>query len=153
MTDMSPIQMTELKKMDQAERQRLDQLYYDCYIMLGGSSVLVHLGQEDYDTAWGLAVRAYRSYSERSIVQQYMFLRLEPLRQTYVLDQQVDVVQEVYRRRSFLAQTGGQFDPFIGTFYNNIMLGGGAGQQGLLDYGLMLMYQADMMKIFDRFIS
>lgn len=152
MTDFTPIMQSELTEMPQADRQRLDQLYYDCYIMLGGSSILVHLEQEDYDIAWGLAVRAYRSYSERSIVQQYGFLKLEPLRQKYVLDKRVDVVQEIYRRKSFLGQSGSQFDPFVGAFFNNIMGGGAAGTQGLLDYTLMLTYQNDMMKVFARFI-
>ena len=52
---------------DPETTQKLERLFKQCHTLLGGSSIDVHLEDEDYDVAFDKAVQIYRNFSSRSV--------------------------------------------------------------------------------------
>jgi len=151
-TTMEPIEVQELNKEDKTS---LDRMFYQCFIMLGGSSIPVHLEDIDFVMAFDKALKKYRAMSERSVVQTYGCLELKMNVQAYVLNKRIDLVQKVLRQSS-MGMASGQFEPFYAGFVNSTMnfSGGGVGgansSGGLVTYELMMEYQNMVGKLFGR---
>ena len=137
-------------------KRMLEKLHKENFIRLGGSSIDVHLEEEDYTTAWELSVDAYRTISARSVYTSYAMLELEPSTQQYILDERIDCVQQAWRSRGlFGGQSGGSgaFESF-GAATANTLLRGGIGQNGaafdLFSYDQVLSYQETLDRLFVR---
>lgn len=136
--------------------QKLDRLFRENFIRLGGSNIDVHLEDEDYQTAWKLAVRAYQTYSQRSTWLGYGPLFLEPQKQEYILNSRIDCVSKVWRSRGLFGGASGGSGAFesFGAATANTLLRGGIGQNGaafdLFSYDLVLQYQETLDRLFVR---
>lgn len=134
----------------------LERLYHENFIRLGGSSIDVHLEDDDYTTAWTRSVDTYRQTGGGSVYRAYSFLQLIPRVQEYILDERVSGVVRVWRARGlFGGQAGGSgaFESF-GAATANTLLRGGIGQNGaafdLVSYDFVLQYQETLDRLFVR---
>jgi len=146
---MEPV---EIKELTADDRTSLDRMFYQCFIMLGGSNIRVDLEDVDYVMAFDKALKKYRAMSERSVVQTYGCLELKANVQTYTLNKRIDLVQKVLRQNS-LGMSSGQFEPFYAGFINSTMNfsnGGANAPGGLTTYELMMEYQNMVNKLFGR---
>ena len=135
-------------------KKRLEKLFYDNYILLGGSNIEVELEDEDYDTSFRSAVDTYRQMSTGSVYKSYGFLKLEARRSTYVLSERIDNVLKISRSRSLFGGSlggSGAFESF-GAATANTLLRGGLGQNGaafdLFSYDLVMQYQETLNRLF-----
>lgn len=134
--------------------KRLNKLFYDNYILLGGSNIEVHLEDEDYDTSFRSAVDTYRQVGGGSVYKSYGFLKLDRARSVYVLNERIDNVLKISRSRSLFggaAGGSGAFESF-GAATANTLLRGGLGQNGaafdLVSYDLVMQYQETLNRLF-----
>ena len=135
---------------------KLEKLYYNNYIRLGGSSIDVYLEDSDYTIAWEFTVDTYREMSEGSVYRAWSCVELIPEVQQYVLDEKVDNIVKIWRSRGlFGGQAGGtgSFESF-GAATANTLLRGGIGQNGaafdLVSYDFVLQYQETLDRLFAR---
>lgn len=135
-------------------KKRLEKLFYDNYLLLGGSNIEVHLEDEDYDVCFRSAVDIYRQMSSGSVYKSYGILKLEGSRSVYVLNERIDNVLKISRGRSLFggaAGGSGAFESF-GAATANTLLRGGLGQNGaafdLFSYDLVLQYQETLDRLF-----
>lgn len=134
----------------------LERMYHDNFIRLGGSSIDVHLEDDDYSTAWRMAVDCYRQMGGGSVYKAWTVLQVIPRVQEYIMDERVDNVIKIWRSRGlFGGQAGGSgaFESF-GAATANTLLRGGIGQNGaafdLVSYDLVLQYQETLDRLFAR---
>ena len=134
--------------------KRLNKLFYDNFILLGGSNIEVDLEDEDYDTSFRSAVDTYRQIGGGSVYKSYGFLKLERARSVYVLNERIDNVLKISRSRSLFggaAGGSGAFESF-GAATANTLLRGGLGQNGaafdLVSYDLVMQYQETLNRLF-----
>lgn len=137
----------------------LERLYHENFIRLGGSSIDVHLEDDDYTTAWNRSVDCYRQMGGGSVYKSWTALQMVPRVQEYVMDERVDNVIRIWRTRGlFGGQAGGSgaFESF-GAATANTLLRGGIGQNGaafdLVSYDLVLQYQETLDRLFAREIQ
>jgi hypothetical protein len=156
MTAAELIQQSDHITNSPATKQKLEKLHYQNFLRLGGSSIDVHLEEDDFTTAWEIAVQTYRECSAHSIYPSFVLLGVEPTKQQYVLDSRIDNVIRVWRARGlFGGQAGGSgaFESF-GAATANTLLRGGIGQNGaafdLFSYDLVLQYQETLDRLFTR---
>ncbi len=108
-------------------KKRLEKLFYDNYILLGGSNIEVHLEDEDYDTCFRSAVDTYRQMSSNSVYKSYGFLTLKAAQSTYVLNERIDNVLKISRSRSLFGGAlggSGAFESFGAATANTLLRGG-----------------------------
>lgn len=131
--------------------QKLERLFRSCYIRLGGSSIRVELEDEDYETAWDVAVRHYRMLSSRSVYRTYGFLVLKHMQQEYVLPEEIDNVMDIQRVRGFFA-AGAAFDPFNAATANMILRNArpASGFMGVATYDFFLQFEKTLGRVFAR---
>jgi hypothetical protein len=142
---------------NQPETHRLlERMYHDNFVRLGGSSIPVHLEDDDYTTAWRMAVDCYRQMGSGSVYKAWTVIHTTPAVQEYVMDEMVDNVIKIWRGRGlFGGQTAGAgaFESF-GAATANTLLRGGIGQNGaafdLVSYDLVLQYQETLDRLFAR---
>lgn len=160
---MSEFQITNEQGADTANmikspeaKKRLEKMYYDNYLMLGGSSIEVDLEDEDYDAAFRGATETYRMMSSGAVYKSYGVLQMDPGKNVYVLDERVDNVLKISRSRGLFggnASGSGAFESF-GAATANILLNGGLGQNGaafdLFSYDAVLQYQETLDRLFVR---
>jgi len=134
----------------------LERLYHENFIRLGGASIDVHLEDDDYSTAWNMAVDTYRQMGSGSVYKSWTVLQVIPRVQEYIMDERVDNVIKIWRSRGlFGGQAGGSgaFESF-GAATANTLLRGGIGQNGaafdLVSYDLVLQYQETLDRLFAR---
>jgi hypothetical protein len=134
----------------------LERMYHDNFIRLGGSSIDVHLEDDDYSTAWRMSVDCYRQMGSGSVYKAWTVLHVIPRVQEYIMDERVDNVIKIWRARGlFGGQSGGSgaFESF-GAATANTLLRGGIGQNGaafdLVSYDLVLQYQETLDRLFAR---
>ncbi len=156
MSAFEPVQMPDHELASPEARKRFDKLCYTNYVALGGTNIPVHLEDDDYNTAFHIAVDTYRSMSTRSVYISYGTLQLEQGKQEYVLDERIDNIVNVWRQSNqiFGDRTGGgQFEPF-GAATAHLLLRGSIGQNGygydLVSYDLALQYQQTLDRLFAR---
>jgi hypothetical protein len=148
----------EMANLPEATNKRLDSMFYQINTNLGGTSIEVHLNDEDYRVAFKNAVDEYRYSSGRSFHYTYGNLILEPGKQHYVLHRRVDTVQRIYRGRGLmLGAANGVFDSFGQAMLNSILSGnanlggtGGSGTFDLVSYETFVQYTTLMNKMFAR---
>ena len=134
----------------------LERLYRENFIRLGGSSIDVHLEDEDYTTAWNRSVDTYRQMGGGSVYKSWTALRLVPRVQEYVMDERVDNVIQIWRARGLFGGASGGSGAFesFGAATANTLLRGGIGQNGaafdLVSYDLVLQYQETLDRLFVR---
>lgn len=135
---------------------KLEKLYHDNFVRLGGSSIDVHLEDDDYRVAWEHTVSTYREMSENSVYRSWSCTELLPEVQQYILDSRVDNVIKIWRSRGlFGGQAGGTggFESF-GAATTNTLLRGGIGVNGaafdLVSYDFVLQYQETLDRLFVR---
>lgn len=140
-------------------KKRLEKLFYDNYLLLGGSSIEVEIEDEDYDAAFRSAVETYRQMSGNSVYKGYGMLQLEPARTVYVLNERIDNVLRIHRSRSLFGGSmggSGAFESF-GAATANTLLRGGLGQNGaafdLFSYDLVMQYQETLNRLFVQEMS
>jgi hypothetical protein len=162
-TVMSEFQITSEQGPDTADmikspeaKKRLEKLYYDNYLMLGGSNIEVDLEDEDYDAAFRGATETYRMMSSGSVYKSYGVLQMDPGKNVYVIDERVDNVLKISRARGLFggsASGSGAFESF-GAATANILLNGGLGQNGaafdLFSYDAVMQYQETLDRLFVR---
>ncbi len=160
---MSEFQLTNEQGADTTDivdspeaKKRLEKLFRDNYLMLGGSNIEVELEDEDYDAAFRSAIETYRMMSSGSVYKSYGVLQLDPGKNVYVLDERVDNVLRISRSRGLFggnASGSGAFESF-GAATANILLNGGLGQNGaafdLFSYDAVLQYQETLDRLFVR---
>ena len=134
----------------------LERMYHDNFIRLGGSSIPVHLEDDDYSVAWRMAVDCYRQMGSGSVYKAWTVIHTSPRIQEYIMDERVDNVIKIWRSRGlFGGQAGGSgaFESF-GAATANTLLRGGIGQNGasfdLVSYDLVLQYQETLDRLFAR---
>jgi hypothetical protein len=156
MTAFSVTQEVDNDENTPGVEQKLDRMFRENYIRLGGSNIDVHLEDEDYQTSWKIAVRAYQTYSQRSTWLAYGPLALSPQQQEYVLNERIDNVIQVWRSRGLFGGASGGSGAFesFGAATANTLLRGGIGQNGaafdLFSYDLVLQYQETLDRLFVR---
>lgn len=132
-------------------QQRLERLFRNVYISLGGSEIRVELLDEDYDFAWRRAVSTYRELSGNSVYKTFGFLKIERFKQIYTVHEMIDNVIMIYRTRGFFA-TGTSFDPFS-TATANLLLRNArpeSGFMGVATFDFYLQYEETLGRIFAR---
>ena len=134
----------------------LERIYHENFVRLGGSSIDVHLEDDDYTAAWNRAVDLYRQMGGGSVYRSYSALQLLPRVQEYVLDERVSGVVRIWRARGLFggaAGGSGAFESF-GAATANTLLRGGIGQNGaafdLVSYDFVLSYQETLDRLFVR---
>ena len=139
-------------------RKRLDKLFFQVNTMLGGTSIDVHLEDQDYVVAFEYAVSRYRQMSSRSVYQSFGFLNLEPLVQVYKVPAMVDNIEYIFRSRGLFGGVGGGVGSFesFGAATANILLRGGMGANGtsmdLASYDFLMQYTKTIDRLFARHI-
>jgi hypothetical protein len=134
----------------------LERLYHENFIRLGGASIDVHLEDDDYTTAWNMAVDCYRQMGSGSVYKSWTACRLIPRVQEYVMDERVDNVIQIWRARGLFGGASGGSGAFesFGAATANTLLRGGIGQNGaafdLFSYDLVLQYQETLDRLFVR---
>lgn len=137
-------------------QEKVERLHFENFIRLGGSNIDVHLEDDDFDTAFKLAVRKYRQLGSGSVYQSYGALELLPQQQQYILDSRVDTVIKVWRARGLFGGASGGSGAFesFGAATANTLLRGGIGQNGaafdLYSYDQVLSYQETLDRLFVR---
>ena len=156
MTEFSLTQEADFDTNTPEAKKKLERLHFENFTRLGGSSIDVHLEDDDFITAFSRSVRTYRSMSSRSVFQNYGLLAIEPTSQLYILNQRVDNVVRIWRGRGLFggnAGGSGAFESF-GAATANTLLRGGIGQNGaafdLFSYDLVLQYQETLDRLFVR---
>ena len=123
------------------------------YVALGGVGVRVELEDEEYRQAFEEAVRTYRAYSENSVKQGFIFMRLEAGKQIYQVPEDIDTIKGIRRSRTGLI-VGEEFEPFTAAFLQQTF--GAAwntvGVSPLVNYEVLLQYQELMGRMFGQFI-
>jgi hypothetical protein len=137
----------------------LERVYKENFIRLGGSSIDVHLEDDDYTVAWNRAVDLYRQMGGGSVYRAYSALQLLPTVQEYTLDERVSGVVRIWRSRGLFGGDSGGTGAFesFGAATANTLLRGGIGQNGaafdLVSYDLVLSYQETLDRLFVREIQ
>lgn len=158
MSSLDLVQETEPDTLDNLSsseaKKRLEKLFHDNYIMLGGSSIEVELEEDDYDSAFRDGVETYRMMSSGSVYKSYGTLFLEPGRSVYVLNERIDNVLKISTSRGLFGGAlggTGAFESF-GAATANTLLRGGLGQNGaafdLFSYDLVMQYQETLDRLF-----
>jgi hypothetical protein len=162
MTDQNVAENVELTDPSDQQTNRpethrkLERIHHENYLRLGGSSIDVHLEDEDYTTSWNRAVDTYRQTSANSVYRSFANVHLKPLTQQVIMDERVDNVIKIWRGRGLFggnAGGSGAFESF-GAATANTLLRGGIGQNGaafdLFSYDLVLQYQETLDRLFTR---
>ena len=162
MTDQNVAENVELTDPSDQQTNRpethrkLERVHHENYLRLGGSSIDVHLEDEDYTTSWNRAVDTYRQTSANSVYRSFANVHLKPLTQQVIMDERVDNVIKIWRGRGLFggnAGGSGAFESF-GAATANTLLRGGIGQNGaafdLFSYDLVLQYQETLDRLFTR---
>lgn len=156
MADFSMMEFADTEANTPEFRKKIDRLFYQCNIELGGSSIPVHLEDPDYIFSFEKAVDVYRSMSSRSVVQTYGFLELQPTQSVYVLNERIDLVQRIYRGRGLFGGVGsgsGAFESFGAATANTLLRGGinpNAATVNLATYDFLLQYEETLARLFAR---
>lgn len=131
--------------------QKLERLYKSCYVRLGGASIRVELEDIDYDTAWDIGVRTYRSLSTKSVYKTMAFMVLEKGKQIYTLPDSIDNVMKIVRTGSgFGTGAGAEFDPWNAATANLILRDARptSGFMGLATYDLFVQFTETIDRLF-----
>lgn len=118
-------------------------------LRLGDGIVDVELDKEHYELAIKSALGKYRQRSQNSVEESYVFLKLLPETQEYILPKEIITVKQIFRRGigSVTGTTASQFEPFASGFLNTYMLVAGR-VGGFVNYELFTHYQEQAMKMF-----
>lgn len=137
-----------------AENNRLQTLYHNIHISLGGSTVEVELEDDDYNAAFDNSVRMYRERSYNSVNSGFWFMELQMGKVHYQLPKEVDSVKQIYRSRTGII-FGESFEPFSAAFLQQILVGANnqIGFGGFATYDFMMQYQKMVGKIFGERIQ
>lgn len=156
MSDSKLLQQSDQDPHNQEVKKKLEKMYYQNFIRLGGSNIDVHLEDDDYETAFSIAVDTYRQMSTNCFYPSFATIEILPSQQEYILDERIDNVIKVWRARGlFGGQAGGSgaFESF-GAATANTLLRGGIGQNGaafdLFSYDQVLSYQETLDRLFVR---
>jgi hypothetical protein len=151
------LEPTEIEELSEEAKKRLERLYYHCNVRLGGTSIPVHLEDDDYTYAFESAVNLYRTRSSRSINQTFGFIELQPGQAMYQLHERVDVVKKVTRAGAGFGGTGnlGSFESFGAATINSLMRGvaGGPGGVDLATWDFTAQYMETIERLFAREIN
>ena len=91
-------------------------------LKLGGGMIDVELDRDHYELAIDEALERYRQRSDHATDESFLFMKLDPERQSYTLPDEVIEVQKIYRRNFGLNMNSSNFEPFEAQFMNNYML-------------------------------
>jgi len=156
MSAFQPVQMPDHELASSEAKARYEELCYRNYVLLGGTSIPVHLEDDDYRACFKNSVDIYRTKSSRSVWISYGTLQLEKGKQQYVLDERIDNIINVWRQSNQIfgdRTSGGQFESF-GAATAHLLLRGAIGQNGygydLVSYDLALQYQQTLDRLFAR---
>jgi len=111
-------------------------MQHEIFLNLGGNMVDVELDPDHYTLAIKMALERYRTRSENSVEESFIFLDLQPDTMQYKLPEEVIDVRSVYRRGigGATSGTGGMLDPFSMAFTNSLyLMPSGAGSLSLYD--------------------
>lgn len=131
--------------------EKLTDLYKNINVRLGGSSIRVELTESDYSVSFKTAMKTYRMMSGNSVYKTFGFLLTKKFVQTYILNEAVDNVSNIYRTRGFFA-TGSGFDPFNAATANLILRNARpeSGFMGIATYDFYLQYEETLGRVFAR---
>jgi hypothetical protein len=132
----------------------LDQLFKSIYVRLGGTSIQVEIGDQDYMVAFDEALRLYRARSSNSINEGWLFLELQPGTNEYFLPRDIDSIKEIRRQRVGYIGSGTGFEPFSASVVNHMLTQPGQGQNmpGILNYELLTGYHEILGRMFGEHI-
>lgn len=119
-------------------------------VLLGGSSIEVHLEDDDYDVALDEALHVYRAHSTVSVKFGWIFLQFEPLKQKYQMPVWVDEIRELRRARSGIGTN--LMEPFSYAFIQNMMGQSASSSGDLVMYETVAQYQELVGRMFGEFI-
>lgn len=144
----------EIEELTEEGKKRLERLYYHCNVRLGGTSIPVHLEDDDYAYAFESAVNMYRTRSSRSINQTFGFIELQPGQSHYQLHERVDVVKRITRGGGGfggLSQAGSGFESFGAATINSIMRGATTGGSAdIATWDFTAQYMETLERVFAR---
>lgn len=161
--------MTEFTLMDQAgsdltnlsekTAKKVEAMFYQINTLLGGTTLPIHLGDDDFNAALKTALDTYRNGSGRSYFSTYGTLVLKPNTQKYRLNDKIDTVVRIYRSQGIsFGSTAMGFDSFGQAAFNSLMLnnfGSGAGGIGfdMIGYESIMQFSKLLDKMFAREIQ
>ena len=123
-------------------------LYKSCYIKLGGSSINVEIGEDDYHTAFDEALRLYRARSRRSVEEGWLLVELYEGQNEYYLPSDIDNVRDIRRLRATFFMGGAGFEPFSAAFINSMLMKPHSGTPQLAQYELLTQYHELLGRMF-----
>lgn len=137
-----------------AENNKLQGLFHNIFVSLGGSSIEVELEDDDFNTAFENSVRAYRERSYNSVNSGFWFMELQMGKLSYDLPRDIDNVKAIYRSRTGII-FGESFEPFSAAFLQQILVGNNnqVGFGGFATYDFMMQYQEMVGRIFGERIQ
>ena len=123
-------------------------------LRLADGIVDVELDKQHYELAIKSALGKYRQRAQNSVEESYVFLKLLPETQEYILPKEIITVKQIFRRGigSVTGTTASQFEPFASGFLNTYMLVAGR-VGGFVNYELFTQYQEQAMKMFGGFMN
>lgn len=123
-------------------------------LRLADGIVDVELDKQHYELAIKSALVKYRQRAQNSVEESYVFLKLLPETQEYILPREIITVKQIFRRGigSVTGTTASQFEPFASGFLNTYMLVAGR-VGGFVNYELFTQYQEQTMKMFGGFMN
>lgn len=121
---------------------------------LGGSMVDLELDPEDYNLAIDKALEQFRTQSENSTEEAYVFLDLQEDTNVYFLADEIIEVRQIFRRSVGTPGLGGtEVDPFELAYTNVYLLQAGGQTGGMATYNFFSIYQEEMGKMFGFFLN
>lgn len=135
------------------QRNQLEQLFYKCYVKLGGTSIEVELEDDDYNVAFDDALRIYRTYSTNSIEFGFHFMQFQAGQQKYKVPEQIDSIRQIRRLRTALLVGGGQgFEPFAAAFFQQTLRHRDGTFPGLVNYEALTQFHEQVGRMFGEHI-
>jgi len=122
---------------------------------LGGDIIDLELDPTHYRVAVETAIAVYRQRSQNAYEESYAFLKLEANTAEYILPDEIQTVQTIYRRTigsTSSDSAANEFEPFEAGYLNTYLLQAGR-TGGLLSYELYASYQELTARMFGGFIN
>ena len=123
---------------------------------LGGGMIDVELDPIHYETALTKALTRYRSRTENSVEESYLFMPTVIDQNDYILPKEVIEVRQIFRRsigsRSGGGEGGSVFEPFNMAYTNTYLLSS-TNMGGLATYDMFSQYQELVGRMFGSYIE
>ncbi len=112
--------------------------------MMGGNLIDLQMDEDDFDTAFNIALDTYRARSGNAMEESFIFLDVQPDVNVYQLPDEVQEVLTILRRTIGGTAGGAAIDPFSLAFTNNIYMIQNPAALGTTGAGILATYDVAM---------